>query len=224
MAITFSFLQSATDTADLSEYTFSSQSLGAADSDRYIIVGAIARKAGAATSVSSVTIGGVTSTELLDISNSDSNSNNAGLFIANVPTGTTGDVVVTYGATMVRCAIGMWRILGIEDGTPYDSDSSTASDPSVSLDIPADGATVGMAISNSATTATWTGITEDFDGTLESFVTYTGASDSDMSEETGRTLTADFASSGSTPIGVFASWAPEGAGGVNLMQLMGVGT
>src|SRR5690606_13646761 len=40
------FLHNTGDDTDLTTYTFPSQNLGVADADRYIIVGAVARKAG----------------------------------------------------------------------------------------------------------------------------------------------------------------------------------
>lgn len=202
----YSFLQATNDTSDLTTYTFSSQNLGTASSDRHIIVVVESRKAGAATTISSITIGGITADIVLQQSNSDSNSNIAGIAIANVPTGTTGDIVITFGAGMVRCAIQVYSATGLASSTAYDTDFSTASDPVGSLDIPAGGFAIAGGVSNSASSATWTNLTEDHDNTLESFVTVTSASDSFVSAQTALSITCDFASSGSTPIGVFASW------------------
>lgn len=207
-ALEFSYLGETPDPANLTTYTFSSESLGAADANRYIIVGVVARKGGTTgCSITSVTIGGVSATEILDQANTDSNCDVAGLYIANVPTGTTGDVVVTFGETMVRSAIGLWRAVNIDSPTPTDFSASTASDPTYNIDVSAGGFAVGMCISNSNSSATWSGVTENFDGTVESFITYTGGSSSFESEQVDTTLTCDFASSGSTPVGVFASWA-----------------
>lgn len=212
MAAEFSFLQATPNSADLTTYTFSSENFGTADADRYIIVGIVARKAGATTTISSVTIGGVSATITAQQSNSDSNTNVAGIAIAKVPTGTSGDVVVTFGAGMVRCVISVYRAVGITGLTAYHSDTDTSSDPVGTLNIPGSGFAIGMAISNSNSSCTWTNLTEDADGTVESFVTYTSASDEFSSSETGRSITANFASSGSTPIGIFASWEYAASG------------
>lgn len=200
----YQFLQATNDTSDSTTYTFASQNLGTAATDRVIVVGIGARKAGAATTISSVTIGGVSAT-IIQVSNSDTNSDIAGIAYATVPTGTTGDIVVTFGSGMVRCAIQAYRAVGLASTTPYDSGTSTASDPTFNLDIPV-GFAVATALSNSESSCTWTGLTEDHDNTLETYVTVTSASDEFVSEETGRTITADFATSGTTPVGVFAAW------------------
>ena len=201
-----SFLQAVTSTTDTNVYTFSSVNLGAAASDRYIIVTAMTRKAGASTTLTSITIGGVTATIVKQVTNNVTNTDVAAIVIAAVPTGTTGDIVVTWGATMVRCAIGVYRVTGLVSATASDSDSSTANDPTVNLDCPAGGFIIGGALTAASSSAAWTGITENFDGTLETFVTYTGASDTFATQQTGLTLTADFGSS-TESVGVFASWA-----------------
>lgn len=208
-AITFSFQAVDPDPANTATYTFASMDFGAADSDRCLIVTFTGRKGGAATTISGVTIGGVTATEIVQYSNSDSNSDISGLYSAIVPTGTSGDVVVSLNDTLVRATGALYRAVGVDScTTPYDFDSDGSADPTTSLNVPAGGFAVAAALSNSNSSATWTGLTEDFDGTLESFVTYTGASEEFVSEQVGLTITADFASSGTTPVAVFASWGP----------------
>lgn len=223
---TLDFLQSATDTADLATYTFASQNFGAAASDRYIIVTIMARKSGASTTITGVTIGGVTATEVVQRTNNVTNSDIAGIFIAAVPTGTSGDVVVTLGATMVRCAIGLYATTGLSSATPYDSDSSVASPPSVSLDVPVNGFIIGAGLTAASTTATLTGITEDYDSTLETFVTFAGGHDEVPAGEAGRTTTISFGSN-TEPAGVFASWKfanePIGQSFGNLAPMIAVG-
>lgn len=215
---TLSFLQSATDTTDTDVYTFASQNLGTASSDRHIIVTTVARKAGTGFTLLSVTIGGVSANIVAQTTNTLTNSDTAAMVIANVPSGTTGDIVITWSTTVLRCAVGVYHATGIDSITAYDSDSSTAADPTVNLDIPEGGFTVGGGLTAAATTASWTGLTENDDATLESFVTYTWASSNGMSLETGRTLAIDFASS-TESAGVFASWSPSPSG-----TIMGINT
>ena len=213
---TIEFLQSATDTADQAAYTFASQNLGAASFDRHIIVTAVARKAGAAFALSSVTIGGVAATIVRQVTNTITNSDTAAIVIAKVPSGTTGDIVVTWDTTVLRCAIGVYRATGLDDLTEYDDDASTAADPTVTLDVPKNGFAIGAALTGAATSCAWTGLTEDADSTLESFVTYSWAHTSIVQGEAGRTMTADFGSS-TESAGVFASWqfAPRRIGHVS---------
>lgn len=202
-----SFLQATAITTDLTTYTFSAQNLGTEASDRYIIVGILSRKAGATTTISSVTIGGVSATIVRQRSNNVTNTDVAGLAIALVPTGATGDVVVTFGAGMVRCQIGVWRADSLASATPSDADDSIAGDPTVALDCPAGGFIIGVGLTAAASSASWTGITERFDTTLETFVTVTGASDTFASAQSGLTLLIDFATGSPVEsVGVFASW------------------
>jgi len=205
----FAFLHSATDIGNLSVYTFHDQNLGVADVGRYIIVAAMARKAGAATTITSITVGGESATIVKQVTNNITNTDIAGIAIAAVPTGTSGDIVVTFGAGMVRCAIGVYRVVGIDSATPADSGSSIADDPTCSLDVPAGGFAIGTGLTAKAASASWTGLTEDYDGTLETYVTYTGASDEFVAEQAGLTIVIDFALSAES-VGVFASWAPVG--------------
>lgn len=205
MALTY--INSYPDTTDTNQYTYS-VSFGTASADRYIIVTASARKAGASTTITGVTIGGITATQVHQNTNTSTNTDVSGIFIAAVPTGTTGDVVVTYGATMVRSIIGVYAATSLASATAYDTAGYiSTSDPTNTLDIPAGGFAVAIALTNSAGTTTWTGLTEDFDGTLETFVTYSGASDEFAEAQTGLTITANFSGATTEAVASFASWA-----------------
>jgi hypothetical protein len=199
-----SFLQAATDNSDLTTYTFSAQNLGAAASDRHIIVAIATRKAGATFSVSSVTIGGVAATIVKQQAHTVTNTSISAIAIANVPTGATGDVVITFSTGVLRCGIGLWRADNLLTATPYDSDSSIASDPTVNLDTPI-GFAIGVGAPSGAVNAAWTGLTERYDATFDTTFGHTGASDEFSANQAARTITIDFAS-GSESAGCFASW------------------
>lgn len=209
MAAAATFLQAATSASDLTTYTFSGQNLGAADAGRYIVVGVQARGTATPLALSSVTVGGVSATIVAQQANS---ANIAALVIAAVPTGTTGDIVVTFSVVVLRCAIQAYRVLGIDSATASDTGASTAADPTTSLDIPAEGVAIGACMSGGVDMrVTWTGLTEDYDATTESFLSATSAHDEFVTAQTGLTITADFATSGQS-CGVFASWAPADSG------------
>lgn len=209
MASTAAFLQAASSTSDASTYTFSSQNFGTAGAGRYLIVGILSRKSGAATTINSVTIGGVSATEVVTRQNTSSNCSLASLYIAAVPTGASGDVVVTFAATMLRCSIQLYSSLDLTNATAYDTDSAIIDDPTVNLDCPANGFIIGVAASASSTTTTWSGITEDSDAVVESALTCTAAHDNFAAQQTGLALTANFASPANCA-GVFASWPAAG--------------
>lgn len=212
-----SFLQAAQSTANETTYTFSSQNLGTADAGRYIVVAA---HCNSGTTVgfglSSVTVGGVAATIVVQQNNASGGfSGCSALAIAAVPTGTTGNIVVTWSHGAARCEIQAYRLTGIASATPADTKSSTASDPTASLDVPAGGVAIGAGCTSANTIATWTGLSEDSDAVVEGTLTSTSAHGEFVAQQTGLAITIDFGISGSanSPAGVFASWAPSGGGG-----------
>lgn len=126
MAGTISVTDTSEDASDLTTYTFSTQDLGAEAADRYILVGIGWRQAASADrSVSSATIGGVSASI---IRGSDHvGAGGTAIIGAEVPTGTTGDVVITFNAGNSRCLIGVARCTGIDFSAAH-ATSGTASD------------------------------------------------------------------------------------------------
>ncbi len=92
------FLQTATDAADATSYTFSSQNIGKASANRQIIVCTATRSVVSGV-VSAVSVGGVSATELVT-ANFSVGQTYSSIWMATVPSGTTADVVVTTTATI----------------------------------------------------------------------------------------------------------------------------
>ncbi|MEK7639128.1 MAG: DNRLRE domain-containing protein [Patescibacteria group bacterium] len=205
------FLGSNTSTADLTTYTYNSQNLGTSSSDRYIVVTTGSRKGGVGGTLNSVTVGGQSATIVGQAANSLANTNITGLAIAAVPAGATGNVVVTWSAPMLRNYIGLYYLKGIASAVPFEVATSTTTDPSVNLDIEAGGCAIGTALSGTASSVIWTGLTEDFDSVLESYVTRTGAHGSFETAQSGLAITANFGAS-KEQTGTFASWSPAPVG------------
>lgn len=220
----YAFLQAATpDTTDTDTYTFSSQNLGTAAADRYIIVAAAGRTVSTDLNISSITVGGVTAT-VVQSAQSAVGDNDLTIAIAAVPTGTTGDVVVTYNTTSLRCQICLWRATGLASATPTDTDQDDGEpgthDPSVSLTVP-NGFAVGIVSNDASTSVTWSGLTNKrYDDTLEGgFYTVSMA---DVATTTGVSplaITGNFAApSTDDSAGAFASWELS-SGNPLLLQL-----
>lgn len=201
-----SFLTSAGSATDLTTYTFSDQTFGTASSDRYIVLTINSRDAGENNpQVSSVTIGGVSASIVVQDVNQATNANISAIAIAAVPTGETGDVVITFNTEVLRCVIALYKVTELYQTTPSDTDSSTASSPSVSLDIPAKGFSIATACTASDSgTFSWTGLTENHDSIVE-FLTASSASSEFISQQSGLTITAT-PNTSSNQVGVFASW------------------
>ena len=224
-ATDITFLQATSSTADTNSYTFAGQNLGTASADRCIVVEVASRRAAATvTTVSTLTVAGSSASILKQLSVEEAGA--ASVFaIAAVPlaAGTSVDVVVTFSASMTRARIAVSTLTGAADCTTVsDSDESEATDPSVALDIPANGSAVAICgLSDATATSTWTGLTERHDAVVESLFSVSGASDDFVSQQTGLTITCNPNVTTSGEGGVFVSWAPVAAGGSKPARVMG---
>lgn len=200
-----------------SPHTQSSVSLGTASGDRIVVVGVSAR--GNSLTFSSMTIGGVSATELADTSSLGTYNNQVAMYAASVPTGTSGNVVLTYTGSVDSLVFGIWALTGTQGiVTPYDTDQAwqnNTANLSDFINLPEGGCVVAMA----ATTRdiedvfTWTGgvspaLSEDWDATaspLSNNVT-SGVHSNGVSAGTGVEINAA-QGSGSHFIGlVMVSW------------------
>lgn len=161
----YSFLQQATNGTTQTTYTFSSQNLGTAASDRYIVVAVGWRKSGSAPSLSSVSVGGVSATSVVNYKSGTTTATGAAIFIAAVPTGTSGDVVITFSADSASCGIALYRVTGLTDTTPIETATSNANPRAVTLNGVEGGFIIAVDYNNvsGASTTTFSGLTEDYD-------------------------------------------------------------
>lgn len=128
---------SAVDPSDLTTYTFSAQAIGTAAADRRVHVGVGATQN--SPTISSVVIGGVTATQ--NIATTLGTASTVGIFTANVPTGTTADVVVTFTGSTNRCGIAVWTSTGLTSDAANATDSGV-NDSGSSQDLNCDVATL----------------------------------------------------------------------------------
>jgi hypothetical protein len=134
------------DAADATSYTFSAKDIGTAASDRWVIVAAQIGSGNAAT-VS--TIGGIAATSIVNGSGlSLGNNLDGAIAIANVPTGTTADIVVTGGSSPGGCFMGYWTV-NMTSGTAQDTGAAgdttgSAASIGASIDIPTNGFCVAL--------------------------------------------------------------------------------
>ena len=184
-AVTLSYLVEDGSEDDASSYTFTSQSLGTAASDRRIIGGAYGLdNSGNTISVSSVSVAGISGSQLVSVANNTSLNNVAALWSADVPTGTTGNIVITFSETVVKMGMALWRITGGAGGT-VDTKSSTSDNFTLSITANANGAIIGFAgnrqgLGVGGTSWTWTGLTENYEGNAGT-ASHSGASDTFVS-------------------------------------------
>lgn len=164
MAVSYSVTATpATVNVDANSTTFTSQSLGAAASDRYILVDVCGWSM--AQTIASVTVAGVTATALIRSVSGDAQNKVAGLFIAAVPSGTTGNIVVDFGGYTTDCSIIVGRATGL-DPTPTQTGkvvfSDSADNASFSATVPTGGITIvgGHSWQDTGGTPSWTNGTE----------------------------------------------------------------
>jgi len=205
---TITYLQLAKSSTDLSTYTFSSQNIGTAGADRYVICAISSRSVSGDQTISSVTIGGVSATLNAQLTNS---GNTLGIATALVPTGTTGDVVVVFSSTMTNCDIALYNATGLSSATALDTGTSTANNGTTPLDIIAGGVAVALAKNDDGSqAATWTGLTEAYDEQDANTNDISGASDAFVSSDIGRTITCTWSGTPTRPTFVAASFVPSG--------------
>lgn len=175
-----SYTAQASNESNLTTYTFSTLSFGAADSGRFMVVGVYAAANSDFGNITGVTIGGVTATQLVQIEDALGDSDFA-FYGASVPTGTTGDVVVTLNAAPDRCGVAVFRVVKLLSTTPTAATGANTGSAPVSANIAttSKGILIGFAgIENNASTWTWTNMTEQVDTAVGSGGTsMTGASD-----------------------------------------------
>lgn len=203
-----SYLGEAGDGTDLTAYTFASKTLGDAAADRKIIVGVV-RDGGSARTVSTLTVGGV-SASLLIAQAGGVNTVSAEMWWATVPTGTTGDIVVTFSGGASRCGINWWRLVGA-GAAAYDTGSNTtagATSLADTLNIPAGGGALAISDNKDNATTTWTNLTKrGTDLVIEGTSKMSGADASFAAAQTALAITANYSGSAEATIAM-ASFGP----------------
>ena len=169
------FVASASNASDATSHTFPGVSFGAPAAGRQIIV-ALAYTHGNLT-VPTITIGGVAATIDQARIGIVGSVGRAIIARAAVPTGTTGDVVVTYGATVYRAGIGVYRASAAVTAlaaTVVGDDGSIAI-ATATITNPSGGTVVASAIAI-YTALAWTGAMQDYVAEPDPDVRVTSAS------------------------------------------------
>jgi len=218
--IAYSFTDSEGIQGNNTIFTFSSKAFGAADDSRVIVVSGGVAFSNVSGTVSSATIGGVSATiivQKLDSFGAVNDKQLSFILAAAVPSGTSGDVVVTLTRSLNSSnrgmGIGVHRLTGpgvvAADDTATDDDNTCSSGSmTVSCDTKEDGAAIGASAGNGGVygTETWTGLTErarDYEGAA----VWSSAGIATTSDESPRTMSV---ATGSycTQSAVGASWHP----------------
>lgn len=207
---TIGYLGNQTSNTDGASYSWSSQTLGAVTSDRRIIL--VTAASGAYTTVTSATIAGVSATPVTSTYAHNQFGIALGrLWVAHVPSGTSGTISFTLGATVLRGCAAWWRMTGATD-TAYDTDGHASSPRELTnLTIPNKGIGVGCWFCDNQGEdpgGYWSsGLTEDFNVYIsDGFCRFVGGSSTTAGTEvrdiSGVTLT------NASDVIFGASWEP----------------
>ena len=173
--VTVTYQASATDGSGSSPWTFTAMAIGTADSNRRVIVAIAAPSTSTALdpAIDSVSIGGVSATLYGSRQHSSNTYHEVSFWYADVPTGTTADVVVTGATGHNRASMtvaGLWTLdkTKLINNQPTDSamDNTTSGTPLTdTLAVQSGGFILGMCCrqSSSGTWAWGSDLTEVYD-------------------------------------------------------------
>ena len=205
------FRQASGNNAGGASTTYTAVNFGTASSDRYICAIVTARNT--STFTTAATIGGIAATSVLELLNSSGSFHRASMFLAAVPSGTSGNIVLSFSVPIIRNMISVFALTGIDGPTPYATATSTANPASGTITIPADGLAISGTYNILGGAYTWSGLTERHDDILNTNNYWSAAGDDFATLQTSRVITGTASGSPVQPVALFASWAPS-AGGV----------
>lgn len=193
-SLTLTFKEAQSSGSDLSTYTFSSADIGAAADRDYVIVAFGARATATSLNVSSVTIGGVSATQIAASELDDGgNSSSVSWYYADVTTGTTADVVLNLDQAAIRAGCDVYTIKNVNSMTAFDTATWFAASSSSTFNVDTDSPTgdsviLGVSLTKDGGVG-WTELTENSDRNVE-FITLSTASKAYSSSGT-QTITVD---------------------------------
>lgn len=207
--IDIAFLSKQQQTATASSFNFTGLSFGPEFSTRFIV--ACVAWQGAAATLSSATIGGVTATILVQSLNSVGSRGTA-IVCAFVPTGTTGTVVANLSISVLNSSVAVYSVDGLKTATASAIATSNANNPTASLNIAENGAVIAVAVAAFSTSpsASWTGLTEDCDDNYgtSNLVCRSTASGEFSTQQVGLAVTCTFSVTASSS-GSFVVFDPQ---------------
>jgi hypothetical protein len=180
----------------LGTHTFSGLNIGAATSDRVVVVAAYhALDTLHSAPPSSVTIGGVNAT-LGGYAGTPGDTCMVSIWSAPVPSGTTVDVTLTSPSSFRCCGVGVYSGDRLAVARVVTNTATAASALSLDAALAEGDGVVAIAGASGVASWTWTGLTENYDIDARSDETLTGASASGSAAATPHTITAHPATAG----------------------------
>tara|TARA_B100000519_G_scaffold97630_2_gene84924 strand:- start:743 stop:4372 length:3630 start_codon:yes stop_codon:yes gene_type:complete len=169
---------SAVDSVQRTTYTFSSVALGTASTTRAVYVWSTAQGPSvSAFNINTMTVGGI-SASLVQVADSSAEPQYMGeLWRADVPTGTTGDIVVTWNSAVSQCGVSVWSVDGDHEEFAIATDVSNSTSSVSFTNVPDNSVILAGRGSSFSGTHTWTGdVTENVDQEIDGSVRHSAAS------------------------------------------------
>lgn len=154
---------------------YSNVAIGTPGPNRMIIVAAMTRN-GSAAVLNSVTVGGVS----LGIAVVNAINSVCFMYLrcGIITAGATANIIANWSASLNRSAISVWAAYNLLSTTPFSTDTDVSGDPVTlsALNMPARGVAMAAALVNASSTFSWTGFAEDYDASVDSFLSHSGGS------------------------------------------------
>lgn len=206
MAAVLTYLQSASSSTNANTITFAGQNLGAEAADRKIVV-AITTYNTANTAISSVTIAGQTAN--LNQANFTGQYTRVAFAEVNLPTGTSGDIVLNSSNSIVSSSIHVYNLTGVSGNAVFVSDIS--SPYSITHASAINGAAIiSVALNAGNGSMAWTNLTENADISPHSGGDVGTASAASTVNSTSSAITGSVVVTGTPSLIVYGSayWLP----------------
>jgi hypothetical protein len=148
---------------------------------RYVVVCIAYEDLSSARTITSVTVGGIAATRVIR-SQADASLSGSEIWIADVPTGTSGTISFTSSAN--RTSISVYRVMNITSATATSTAIiATSGNGPANLSVTTGDVVLAVQATFGTTDVTFTAVTEDYDVTAGSF--HRGASGSSIAATTG---------------------------------------
>ncbi len=194
-------------TVGLTTYTFTSEPIGTADANRRVIVCVAGDSGTAPGDVSSMTVGGISATLVNTTTYSGGTQYLLSMWYADVPTGTTANIVVTYNHAQYMSTIAVYTTQKASTVSVVGTENTT-SPMATSVEVLEGSSIISVAFNVNTPTFVWTNLTEDFEAVTNPSGYWTGAHDDFASYIASRTITCTPSPSWTVPIIIAAVFSP----------------
>lgn len=189
-----SYIGLVSSTSTATNRTFASAGIGSAppnpgDVRTILLVFAASAAGTSAKTVSSVTVGGVSATKVLETSHAPSDWATLSFWVVDVPDfGSVADIVANWSGSQDRCVCAIYSLTNMSK-TLIDSASGSAATQSLDVNTVANGFAVGGSFTSNSASISWTGLTSNATAAIDGTERYGFASAATVAA-TPRTVTA----------------------------------